>query len=361
MTQFRIRSGFSIIELLAVVGIVGIGGAFSTVAMNAGATAVPTGVRQPDEKQKKEIEKTRKELEEVKQKVKEIEGRLDSMEKGDKPEADGADKVKKSLTGSRAAARQIKDATHIRGIQQSLIVWANQHRGVYPLPSKIDVAGTTIAGEAALKDTTANIMSLLIFQGFIPVELLVSPAEANANIKKCDTYALNDPPKGNVPRNALWDPAFSADFTGDNIGNVSYAHLQPAGKRLATWSDTFNAMEATVANRGPEITSIERDVKGARFIKTKLENSITYLIHGDRVKWEGNVAYNDGHVNFEIGFTGTPKEDLEFPYYEDKERKHVRDCLFFDETDSKEPTKNLFLGIFTMSGKEVIDWKSIWD
>ena len=52
---------------------------------------------------------------------------------------------------------------------------------------------------------------------------------------------MYDAPKAAVnPANALWDPAFNADFTGGKTGNDSYAHVQPAGARK-------DAVEAVVA------------------------------------------------------------------------------------------------------------------
>lgn len=342
MFQSRTRSGFTVIELLAVVGIVGIGASLSNVAMNAGADSAPSGVRQPVEKPKKDVEKTPKEKD------------PDQPAKKDDKDDDGP-------KGVRTQARQMKDATYVRAIEQTCVVWANQNQGEYPLPSKIDKAGDTVAGDAALKDTTANILSMLIFGGYISTELCISPAEASANIKECRTYILDRPVKAKNQDKALWDPAFSADFTGAKTGNVSYAHLQPAGKRLDVWKDTFVSTEATVANRGPEIASIDTDADGVQTAKTKLDKSITYLIHGEKDKWEGNVGYNDGHVQFEATLVGTPKDDKKYPKYKNTDGKIVRDCLFFDEANDELPSKNLFLGIFTKSGKNVVDWTAIWD
>lgn len=355
------RGGFTILELLAVVGSVGIGTSFVTVAMNAGAQSTPAGVRQPDEAQKKEIEKIRKELDEMKKKIGQIEGQLDTLEKREGKNGEKQGEKDKGLLGARAAARQMKDATQVRGIGQSFMVWANQNQGVYPLPSKIDLLGTTVAGEAAQKDTTANILSMLIFSGHISTELCISPAEANASIMVNKNYTLDRPATAAKPADALWDPSFSADFTNGKTGNVSYGHLQPAGKRLSKWADTFVSTEAVIGNRGPEIESVTNDGAGGQVAKTKLASSVTFLIHGERNSWEGNVGYNDGHVQYEVTLAGAVADSPDAPVMKRKDGTRVRDCLFFDEADDQNATGNLYLGIFTKSGKTVADWTAIWD
>jgi len=352
MNSRRIPSrGFTIVEILAVVGIIGVGGAMSSVAMNASVGS--PAVRQPDTETAKRIKDIRKKLDGIRKQVDEIESDLKEIE-GEKPAP-----LTASLTKARSAARQLKDATQIRGIVQSFVIWSNQNQGTYPLPSKIDTLGMTVAGAPETKDTTANILSMLIYGGHISTELCISPAEANPNIKQADKYELDVPKTAVNPENALWDPAFNADFTGGKTGNVSYAHLQPVGQRLKKWSDTFVSSDAAVGNRGPEIESVTRGEKNDLTVKTKIADSLTYLIHGPRTSWEGNIAYNDGHVSFETVLVNDPNKA--WPAYIDKNGKAVGDVLFFDEPDSKEPGGNLYLGIFTKAGKTAEDWTAIWD
>ncbi len=233
-----------------------------------------------------------------------------------------------ALGKARASARQLKDSTQVRGIQQAMVVWASQTQSAYPLPSQIDNPtvgqGTTPqVGEA--KNTTGNILSVLIQNGHISPEICISPAEANTGkVQRYDGYQYTQPTGASLPANALWDPKFhgvpvdgAAGFAGgDNletdsastvgIGNQSYAHTLPFGKRRAQWSDTYNSTEAIFGNRGP--TYIANDsgdtptsnrwtlITGVNAGGT---DSPTLLIHGGRNTWEGNIAYNDNHVNFE--------------------------------------------------------------
>ncbi|MGE3107964.1 MAG: hypothetical protein AB7G11_09295 [Phycisphaerales bacterium] len=345
-----VRSGFTVVELLAVVGMIGVGGAMTSVAVrDAAGGAASAAQPEPEDR----IEAIKQRLDAMRKQIDEIESELDGL-KAKRPAP-----LTEALAKARASARQLKDATQIRGIGQALIIWANQNQGRYPLPSVIDKAGTTVAGPAEAKDTTANILSVLIWGGFISTEMCISPAEANGNIKAYEAFEFDNPKTAVQPANAMWDPAFSADFTGKKPGNVSYAHLQPFQERLKYWADTFVTTEAVVSNRGPEIDRIDRGADGTLTPKPKNENSLTYLIHGPRDTWEGNIGFNDGHVDYQTRLIGNPKEG--WPAYVNKEDKQAPDVLFFDEADAKIPTANLYLGIFTKSGKSLKDWNAIWD
>lgn len=354
MASRRSCPGFTIIELLAVVGSVGIAGSLATVAFDPGTPAkpgaAPASSAQP-EKSVDRIDAIRKKLDALREQIDGIESELDGIKAEYVP-------APPALAKARSAARQLKDATQIRGIQQSFIVWATNNKGMYPLPSVLDAAGKTVAGSAASKDTTANIMSILIFGGFISAELCLSPAEANANISIDQDYAFDQPKAAVDPENALWDPAFAVGLTKEAPGNVSYAHLQPFSGRKKMWSDSFSATEAVVANRGPQIESIARTPQNTIEAKAKLANSITYLIHGERDKWEGNVSFNDGHVEYLTSLVPDPASGISYINSQDV---RTPDVFFFDETDTKMPQANIYLGMFTKSGPTLEDWNAIWD
>src|SRR5690606_32187581 len=135
------------------------------------------------------------------------------------------------LTNAREAARQVKDAAQIRNFIQAMVVFALNNKDVYPLPSLLALNNDTVADAGAAKDTTANTFSILVYQGAISTELLVSPAESNPTIKRFNDYEFVDPKAAVNPAKALWDPALSADFSEGKTGHISYAHLQPTGGR----------------------------------------------------------------------------------------------------------------------------------
>jgi prepilin-type N-terminal cleavage/methylation domain-containing protein/prepilin-type processing-associated H-X9-DG protein len=219
-----------------------------------------------------------------------------------------------ALGKARASARQMKDATQVRGIQQACAIWANQNQGFFPDPGRIDAANTTApAGSGPeSKNNTGNIMSLLVYTGGISVELCINPAESNtAQVVQDDNYQFDNPQQAENPMNALWDPTFcgTPNGTGDQAGGISnnsYTHILPFGRRKARWQDTFTTTEAVWGDRGPMYAANDSaaypQATNGRWALLQGQfgtESFTLLIHGSRNSWEGNMAYNDGHVSFE--------------------------------------------------------------
>ncbi len=226
-----------------------------------------------------------------------------------------------ALGKARASARQLKDSTQVRGIHQALVVFAQSQEDNYPLPSRLDKSNQTInattAQEQKQKDTTRNIFSILIFGGQVSAEMFINPAEANGSVKVNDKYDFDQPTATNSPSQAQWDPKFRGTMLdevakgapantdpGPGTSNNSYAHTIPFGSRSSKWNNSFGATDAIVADRGP----VFQEVTGAgtnaspRVWNLKAgdagDQSITLLIHGARNKWEGNVVFNDNHVEF---------------------------------------------------------------
>jgi hypothetical protein len=255
-----------------------------------------------------------------------------------------------ALGKARASARQLKDSVQVRAIEQAMIVWASNNKGKYPLPSDLDTANDTVADLGNAKDTTGNILSLMIFNGNISPEICISPAEANAAIQLDNAFEYANPKAAVKPASALWDPAFrgtpaDAPRGGiSGIGHQSYAHLPPLGQRLKQWQDTYNSTEAVFGNRGPTYVANDQAPSSRAW---KLlpgatgTSSVTLLIHGGRSTWEGNIAYNDNHVNFETtpapSWIGLPIGPPAPP----KNRSPLApDNLFVNETDEYIPPPN---------------------
>jgi hypothetical protein len=268
------------------------------------------------------------------------------------------------LTGNshHGGTPQLKDSTQVRGIQQALVFFAQNNADQYPLPSLLDKNNSTIAGDAAAKDTTANIFSFLIYQGSVAPEMFICPAEASGQIRVADKYEFDNPSKAATPASALWDPAFLTDFSNRQVANNSYAHCLPSGTRLEKkWRNTYGASDPIISNRGPEVKAVTYDKNGTPKPTLALgDRSVTFLIHGPRNSWEGNVAFNDNHVEFARTIWGNPESPLTYTARDGTKRG---DILFYDEPDDAggADTINRYLGIFTKAGPTPLDFKAIWD
>lgn len=255
--------------------------------------------------------------------------------------------------------RRLGDSAQIRGILQGMVLWAGNNQDRYPLPSILDVKDATVAEPGPAKDTTANIVSMLVYYGHFGPSHCISPAEVNTNIRVMEGYEFHDPKAAVRPGEALWDPAFSADFV-NGVGNLSYAHRLPSGPRLKEWSNTFNENLPVVGNRGPQIKSATKGKAPTVTYKLVNPKSNTLLIHGSRTKWEGNLGYNDNHMNHEVRPSGLEFADGKRLTYTDAAGVAWDDNLFYDEPD--DPTgANALLGIFIKAGPAPSDFVSIWD
>ena len=251
-----------------------------------------------------------------------------------------------ALGQARKTARQLKDATQVRGIGTAAVVWAQGNNDDYPLPSRIDKQNYTLPAQApgseSKKDLTRHIMSMMVWNGSISPELLLNPAEASGNVRLYETYEFDSPLAAADPSHALWDPKFRAtpidaalgSQSATDPGSCSYAHSPPFGKRRARWSNTFTATEAVIGDRGPCFVLAGNGPTAVWNLPQNSDfgdRSITLLIHGSRVKWEGNIGFNDNHVEF---MTKADPENVTFSYNTlPPGQRTLSDCLFVNEND----------------------------
>ncbi|MFM9959542.1 MAG: type II secretion system protein [Phycisphaerales bacterium] len=253
-----------------------------------------------------------------------------------------------ALGRARKNAQQIKDSSQVRGLITACHAWAQNNKEVYPRPDLLDAANITEPAEASIaglagKNRTGAVLSVLIFNKVIPPEQCVSPSEADPRIKVIteDQYDFVNPDNINaavatnaaLQASAVWDPAFrgsphpqetranftTGTFVPQGAGNNSYAHVPIVGERLSKgWTSiSMIATSPVWGNRGPFYGPSPMDPRDgvdttwdaaldepANF--TAGRGSTSMLIHGGKTTWEGNVAYNDGHVVFENN--ATPSE-----------------------------------------------------
>src|SRR5690606_17587566 len=99
-----------------------------------------------------------------------------------------------ALGKARQTARQLKDSSQVRGILQGMVIWAGNNKDDYPLPSRLDSENYTVdfGTNTHHKDSTGHILSVMIFNGFFPVELTVSPAEIG-DVERMEDYETAQP------------------------------------------------------------------------------------------------------------------------------------------------------------------------
>ncbi|MEK6703884.1 MAG: hypothetical protein AABZ53_16615 [Planctomycetota bacterium] len=235
--------------------------------------------------------------------------------------------------------------------------FAMSNKDQYPLPSALDAANTTINADASSKDTTANIISTLIFGRFFTPRECVSPFEQSRSIAVDNDYQYTLPQSAANPKLALWDPGFSADFTSPSGGNLSFALMLVSGPRLAGWSLTHDATKAILGDRGPKVSGVIKDPSGEI---TPMFDAAGRKISSHRSPnpEQTNVVYNDGHISSMAHLWG--ERDDHAITYTDAQGLAWPDLLHYDEPDDKLGTNN-FLGIFTTSGKTPGEFKAIWD
>jgi prepilin-type N-terminal cleavage/methylation domain-containing protein len=209
-----------------------------------------------------------------------------------------------ALAKARATARQVKDQTQVKQIHQGWLTASNDSGGVLPLPGEINRAGT-VPGRGdidEIQNDHANLHGAMIGRGYVNAQILVSPAEVNGKVIACATYNMQ---RINPATDCYWDPVLqpaagtgtlpnpTTGFRADlNIQcNTSYAvmPLDPASRRKTEWRNTGNSRFAVIGNRGP---------KAGNPTSADYTNSKTLLIHGGSKEWDGNIGYNDNHVEY---------------------------------------------------------------
>ena len=133
--------------------------------------------------------------------------------------------------------------------------------------------------------------SVCIMNNAFDTQSLVSPAEVSTNVIAMANYNF-DAHNVTAAVDQYWDPNMKSDLT--QLSHVSYGTLLLNGKRKATqWKDTKDSRFAVLGNRGVQNGDLAQNV---------YNNSRTLQIHGAAKQWEGNVCFQDNHVNFENKF-----------------------------------------------------------
>lgn len=249
-----------------------------------------------------------------------------------------------ALGRARASARQLKDSNQLRSITQSLQTWGAANIGQFPLPSVVDRSDATVSAAVPFhKDNTGNTFSLLAWNGIIPTSLFISPVELSDLIEPDEKYMTIEPIQALDPDRAVFDPGFAGtpfDSGTSAIGNgrrsvgksnFSYAAIPPFGDRARLYTATNDSRDAIIATRGPEYLGQPGDwvLSPSQIFGV---GSDTLEFFGRRDSWSGNVAYNDGRVDF------VKEPDPEISQFVFKQvvngRRQHADNIFVNESDT---------------------------
>lgn len=235
-----------------------------------------------------------------------------------------------ALAKARMTARQVKDATQLGQVHKAWLTWSREFNGIFPTPGLINrsaVGGQQIPGKGAediTKNSHDNLYSACIMQNYISPQVCVSPSESSSNVAIASDFNYN---KYNIADDVYWDDRFDTDLLGRC--NTSYGTMNlDGGRKAQQWKESLDSKHAVVGNRG---------VKNGSYAAADYNSSKTLEIHGGRNSWEGNVCYNDNHVNFEKNFTPDGTRKLA------NGTTDVDDNIFFEETFTGLNKTDIFL------------------
>ncbi|MFN8817542.1 MAG: hypothetical protein ACK5ZV_12475 [bacterium] len=256
------------------------------------------------------------------------------------------------LAQVRSDDRQQRDAVQLRGLLDAFTIWAGNNKEAFPLPSSLDPNNSTSNISLPwVKNITGNIVSVLIWNGLVRPDALVSPAENNSAVSVDLGYQFAQPSRANRPAESLWDPGFSGAVgpvqgaiprNSGTIAHQSYVHGTPFGSRAdtAVWGTAGASTRAVWANRGPTYvtgTSSTPDAgtrPAAGWQPLPVSQSLrsnTLAFYGAADTWEGNVAYIDGSVDFVT--QPDPAKNTYRPLVSGTLGPAQNDNIFVDESD----------------------------
>ncbi|MBL1217069.1 MAG: prepilin-type N-terminal cleavage/methylation domain-containing protein [Planctomycetes bacterium] len=184
-----------------------------------------------------------------------------------------------ALGRARANAKMMKCATQVKQVHQAWILWSQDYNNLFPRPVKISKTTADQADDPG--DSTANIHSMMIFNNMYSPELCIDPSEANGSVSLVEDYDYGGS-DSQLDEWDQWDWNFKCEIGEES--HVSYANAGMWGSRLSKeWQDSLNSTFAVVSDRGPQDGMSDK-------------TDPSYLTHGSRTTWQGNIGYNDGHV-----------------------------------------------------------------
>jgi prepilin-type N-terminal cleavage/methylation domain-containing protein len=163
-----------------------------------------------------------------------------------------------ALAKARATARAARDATQLKQIHTGWLSFAVQNLGRFPIPGlklRQPVGGQYLPGrgnEDVTQNDHARVHSLMVMDNYHPPEILVSTAETSPNVSVMTFYdwALKSVVPGPNGRPTYWDDRMQA--TLNVTSNTSYAAMPVGGERKGRhWRSSTDSSFVVLGNRGP--------------------------------------------------------------------------------------------------------------
>jgi prepilin-type N-terminal cleavage/methylation domain-containing protein len=211
-----------------------------------------------------------------------------------------------ALSSAMRSAKSKKEMVQLRGLHQTMGVYASENDGKYPIPGNIrrdplngPGGQQFIQGVGKVKpihNHTAAIASTLISMKYAQPEIMVSPAENNAEIgikgqvvegdegePVAYDYAAWQPHNG-----SYWDESFRARLGNDEADHISFSNLTLLGPaRRGRWHDTAGGDTIVWSSRGTK----DGDTSSDEYSKNPI-----LQMHGPENTWNGHTVSSDGAV-----------------------------------------------------------------
>ncbi len=198
-----------------------------------------------------------------------------------------------ALAQARAKAQLAKDQSQMKQIHTAWSTFSREFDGIFPTPGLIDRLVDPILGfetpgrgpEDLEQNDSARMFSACIMQNYFAPQQVIGTTETSGFVLVMDNYDWQKyEPVANP--DTYWDDDFRAAL--QVISHTSYAHTPICGDRkIRHWRDTMDSKFAVLSNRG---------VRNGSLSPNDYYESVTLLFHGGRKEWDGNVCFNDNHV-----------------------------------------------------------------
>lgn len=210
-----------------------------------------------------------------------------------------------ALSSAMRSAKSKKEMVQLRGLHQTMGVYASENDGKFPIPGNIARQAINgpggqqyiqgVGNSRPLYNTTEGIASTLIAMKYAQPELMVSPAENNAEIGVKGQIVEGDGEP--VPydyanwkphQGQYWDETFNSKLGDDDADHISFSNLTLLGPaRRSRWHDTAGTDTIVWSTRGTK----DGDTSTEDYSKNPV-----LQMHGPETTWNGHTVTADGAV-----------------------------------------------------------------